>query len=767
MKKSIFLLTALILLLILVIPSVNALYLNTLTGVTSKTESFIGNQSVTEYLYIPTNAHAISSTLTVVGSADASREFNADAKAPNPINVSVSNVGVDGEAVDPYGSRLYVLEYDNSPYWAKVSTYYLNGTFISRWNANSSSCNSAGNYNGLGTDGTNIWISEATNNIVCKYTLAGTYVSQWALQADCSNPHGIAVAGTYVWVLDRDSTHQPTFFKHQKSNGAFVSSYTGTVSGWGLSADTNYLWGLASPNSYLAYIYKYDASTFALVNTFNVSASIYGDGYGYRLGLGYDMSKRQYMIYEDGQDEKVRVLMGYALYPTTPYLEIGLTDGDREWSNSSTSYKSSTAVTNFDDEVNSALANGACSCTGCSIVGSDCKIPFIFNSNDYGNLTWQSFNMNYYTMTVTPNSYTTAIAPLATTNFNISFSLNGNTSVIYNLIDSINTTAINITHPASVTLDGTLLGSDTESATVNIESLLSYNTTYIGYINVTRQSDSVVIKQIPLSITINTAVGNIVFVDNTSWSVSMKPSETKNQTWVVNNTGTGTLTNCTPSFSSDLNGQAFVTFNPASAFNLTVGETKNITVTLTTPPEGTYSDKLNIICNTGTGYDSVDYALRPLLSVTVTEEGGGGGGGGGGGVTEITYENVTLVQFATKPPNIDVYLLYSPFGETPQKFVQTVTSSRFIKKCSINAPFTCEVEPNKISVDVIYYGNSTEMFTEVVNGTLQLTSDQDERTDVSVTFRLIGYRLLIIILVLAIMVFALLFVQPKTKKTIL
>jgi len=78
--------------------------------------------------------------------------------------------------------------------------------------------------------------------------------------------------------------------------------------------------------------------------------------------------------------------------PTSPYLEVGTPDGTYEW-NYSGAFSTSETTQNFSSALNTALDSGAC--TGGTIVGTNCSIPFLFHSDTAGILQYSAINVTY------------------------------------------------------------------------------------------------------------------------------------------------------------------------------------------------------------------------------------------------------------------------------------------------------------------------------------------------------------------------------------
>jgi len=83
-------------------------------------------------------------------------------------------------------------------------------------------------------------------------------------------------------------------------------------------------------------------------------------------------------------------------YPSNLWLEVGTPDETREW-NYTGEYSTTTKTNNLSAQMNSALNDGACNCTGCSLDGQYCSVPFIFHSDQGGKITTENVIMTYLT----------------------------------------------------------------------------------------------------------------------------------------------------------------------------------------------------------------------------------------------------------------------------------------------------------------------------------------------------------------------------------
>jgi hypothetical protein len=77
-------------------------------------------------------------------------------------------------------------------------------------------------------------------------------------------------------------------------------------------------------------------------------------------------------------------------YPTNPYLDVS-NDGDTQWLYSEVFNQSNNRTSDFSSELNDILSS--CSCSGCSLSGTNCTIPLTFHSDTPGILGISDINI--------------------------------------------------------------------------------------------------------------------------------------------------------------------------------------------------------------------------------------------------------------------------------------------------------------------------------------------------------------------------------------
>ncbi len=156
-----------------------------------------------------------------------------------------------------------------------------------------------------------------------------------------------------------------------------------------------------------------------------------------------------------------------------------------------------------------------------------------------------------------------------------------------------------------------------------------YNGTFI----ITRLNDSYAINYTVLGCYENNP-GNIELVSPEDFVASLFPSQTITKTYVVNNSGTGNLTDCHAFLDGGFTGQGWWSFSEQS-FSLAPGESKNLVLTIAGPPAGLYTTNagLQVFCTTQGHFDTLLPLQRKLVAIFSIEPSQTGGGGGGGFVS--------------------------------------------------------------------------------------------------------------------------------------
>ena len=140
-----------------------------------------------------------------------------------------SNTAPRGAASTAAGDKVWIVDANKNVY-----VYSSNGNLLGSWTAGG--LGGAAQLEGIATNGTDVWLVDAKNDKVYKYTNAANSIagsknasSSFALSDGNKNPKDIVTDGTYLYVVN-DSTIDKVF-KYNTLNGSLVTSWTITTSG--------------------------------------------------------------------------------------------------------------------------------------------------------------------------------------------------------------------------------------------------------------------------------------------------------------------------------------------------------------------------------------------------------------------------------------------------------------------------------------------------------------------------------------------------------
>ncbi len=168
----------------------------------------------------------------VVDDASANRtyEYGPTGSAVENYSLNSGNSAPRGAASMTAGDKVWVVDANK-----KVFVYNDSGTLLGSWTASSLAGNAT--VEGIATNGTDVWIVDARQDRVYRYTnaasrLSGSQsaVSSFALNSGNRSPKDIVTDGTHLWVIEDSSTDK--VFKYTVA-GSLVGSWT--ISGGGNS----------------------------------------------------------------------------------------------------------------------------------------------------------------------------------------------------------------------------------------------------------------------------------------------------------------------------------------------------------------------------------------------------------------------------------------------------------------------------------------------------------------------------------------------------
>ena len=157
------------------------------------------------------------------GSADRTYEYGASGTAIENYTVSSGNTAPRGAASTAAGTQVWVADANR-----KVYLYNTSGYLQGSWSAGTLS--STAEVEGITTNGTDVWIVDNKTDKVFRYANAASRTSgsqnaasSFSLNGSNTNAKDIVTDGTYLWVVNDTSTDK--VFKYTLS-GSLVASWT-------------------------------------------------------------------------------------------------------------------------------------------------------------------------------------------------------------------------------------------------------------------------------------------------------------------------------------------------------------------------------------------------------------------------------------------------------------------------------------------------------------------------------------------------------------
>ena len=183
----------------------------------------------------PTARAWARSTTTTPPSSTCQRRASATGPTSTARSASVENYAINsgntaprGAASTAAGDKVWVVDANK-----KVYVYNTSGGLLGSWTAGSLASNAT--VQGIATNGTDVWIVDAKQDKVFRYTGAASRLSgsqnaasSFSLNSGNTSPKGIVTDGTYLWVVNDSSTDK--VFKYTLS-GSLVGSWTITGAG--------------------------------------------------------------------------------------------------------------------------------------------------------------------------------------------------------------------------------------------------------------------------------------------------------------------------------------------------------------------------------------------------------------------------------------------------------------------------------------------------------------------------------------------------------
>ena len=140
------------------------------------------------------------------GSADRTYEYGAAGTAVENYALNSGNTAPRGAASTAAGTTVWVVDANKNVY-----VYNTSGGLLGSWTAGSLASNAT--VEGIATNGTDVWIVDAKQDKVFRYTgaagrLSGSQnaASSFSLNSSNTNPKDIVTDGVNLWVVDDAST---------------------------------------------------------------------------------------------------------------------------------------------------------------------------------------------------------------------------------------------------------------------------------------------------------------------------------------------------------------------------------------------------------------------------------------------------------------------------------------------------------------------------------------------------------------------------------
>ncbi len=157
------------------------------------------------------------------GSTNRTFEYAANGTSIENYTLNTGNAAPRGAASNLAGDKVWVIDANKTVY-----VYNNSGALLGSWSAGSLASNAT--VEGIATNGIDIWLIDAQQDRVYRYTgaasrLSGTQTaaSNFALNSSNTSPKDIVTDGTSIWVVNDSSTD--TVFKYNLS-GSLLGSWT-------------------------------------------------------------------------------------------------------------------------------------------------------------------------------------------------------------------------------------------------------------------------------------------------------------------------------------------------------------------------------------------------------------------------------------------------------------------------------------------------------------------------------------------------------------
>ena len=371
-------------------------------SLTAENLTFTGDENITRYLEIISNANVSSAFLNLSGYTN---EWNLSNAIYDSIFISVQGNPPTDLFFKPDGTKMYSSDSNNDNFYQYSCIDAWNISSCTYDNVNISGQDQTVSDLFFKPDGTKMYEIGTANNRIYQYT--------------CSDAWNLSSC-TYdsIFISGRDGFPTGMFFKPDGSelyvigynNDNFYQYSCSEV--WNLSSCIYDNVNISTQNTFpqdLFFkpdgikLYEVDSVTnliyqYTCSDAWNLSSCTYDDinlsvqdGSSYGLFFKPDGTK----MYELGGSGRKVYQYTVSDIITNPYLEIGIPDGTHEW-NFTGGFDESFSpnkTNDFSSALNTALDSGLC--TGGTLNGINCTIPFLFHSDTAGILGYSDLIINY------------------------------------------------------------------------------------------------------------------------------------------------------------------------------------------------------------------------------------------------------------------------------------------------------------------------------------------------------------------------------------
>lgn len=228
-----------------------------------------GEATIVENDPLPTKFYVVDDA-----TANQTFEYGATGAAVENYLLNSGNTSPRGAASTVAGDKTWVVDANK-----KVYVYDTSGGLLGSWTAGTLASNAT--VEGIATNGTDVWIVDAKQDKVFKYTGAASRLSgsqnaasSFALNSGNKEPKDIVAGGTSLWVVNNSTTDK--VFKYSQA-GSLLGSWT--ISTSGVTSPTGITLDPANPNDLWIVdngtdrVYQYDAAVTRISGSLAASAS--------------------------------------------------------------------------------------------------------------------------------------------------------------------------------------------------------------------------------------------------------------------------------------------------------------------------------------------------------------------------------------------------------------------------------------------------------------------------------------------------------------